>query len=154
MRTRPKAFARGSMLLPSPAEALSTRASVARATARAAAGSPRRPRFGGRLREEVDGDVDAVGVVGAGCRAAGARVGAGAAHDGHVVGVTLRRELPVGQRDRARALLVLATTVERGADEARAPESLRPGPVEDAVRGDRLVTGRRRAVAGAPRRQV
>src|SRR4051794_16345615 len=103
--------------------------------------------LGGWLGQEVDGHVDAVGVVLAEGGAAGACVGAAATDHGHVVGVALSRELAVGQGDRASALLVLAATVERCADEVRAPESLLAGGVKDAVGRDRLVAGRGRPVA-------
>src|SRR3954470_18342374 len=88
------------------------RAGVARATETCRrGGSPRRQRSVVFLREEVDGDVDAVGVVVTGRGATGARVGPASADDGHVVGVALGRELAVGQDDRAAALLVLAPPV-------------------------------------------
>src|SRR4051812_18540495 len=72
---------------------------------------------GGRLGEEVDRDVDAVRVVFAGRGAARARVGAAAADDGDVVGIALGGDLAVGQSDRAGALLVIAASVDGGAEE-------------------------------------
>src|SRR3954451_24399447 len=110
--------------------------------------------LGGRLGEEVDGDVDAVGVVLAGCGAARARVGAAAADDGDVVGIALGGDLAVGQGDRAGALLVLAASVDGGAEELGAAQRLGAGGVEDAVCDDRGVAGRGRIVAGALGRQV
>jgi mutator family transposase len=95
----------------------------------------------------VDGHVDAVGVVLAGRGAAGARVGPGAADDGHVVGVALGCDLAAGEGDRAGALLVLSAAVGGDADELCAAEALRARGVEDAVADDRRVTGRRRTVA-------
>src|SRR4051812_18561328 len=90
---------------------------------RAAAGAPAAARSSVLSGHELDGHVDAVGVVAARYGAAGAGVGPAAADDGHVVGVTLGRDLAVGQGDRATALLVLAPPVGGHADELRAADA-------------------------------